>query len=144
MKILYVCEFCGNRSERRSVIEDCEKQGRPVGDELPPVGLIYGSYDGNNPNAMYAGFAWLVDCARQEGHSFDVSGAVFRANMPVDDEPNFNVGSRYGNWIGRGNKGWREWPDAPPPGPVLDRAIAACRKAGVTPLILRGGEALPV
>jgi len=87
VKILYVCEFCGNRSERRSVIEDCEKQGRPVGDELPPVGLI---------------------------------------------------------WIGRGNKGWREWPDAPPPGPVLDRVIAACRKAGVTPLILRGGEALPV
>lgn len=143
MKVQYVCEFCGNTSEDRAVIEECEARGIPGLDQAPPIGLIYGSYDGNNPRSMYPGFAWVVDYVRPERHSLRVSAAVFRSNMPLDDEPDFTNGSRSGYSIGGREKPWREWPDAPLSGAVLDRAVAACRKAGIEPLILRGGKAVP-
>ena len=141
MKTLYVCDFCGNTSADRAAIEECEARGAPGADQAPPIGLIYGSHNGDSPHSMYPGFAWLVDCVRPHRHSLQVSAAVFRSNMPVDDEPDFANGSRDGYSIGGREKPWQEWPDAPLPGPVLERAIAACRKAGVEPLVLRGGKA---
>jgi hypothetical protein len=143
VKTLYVCELCGNRSVDRGSIESCEREGRPSHEQLPPIGLIYGYFDGDDPRSRYFGFAWVVDYMWPEGHSVVVSGAVFRANGKGDDELNLLAGSRSGYSLRKGEIPWREWPSAPPPGEVLERAVAACRKAGVEPLVLRRGEAVP-
>ena len=111
------------------------------------------------------GFIYLVQCVKpmqMDPHRSEVKLGIFRNPLvcKTTDSDTYELGEKaergYDNWSGgtyfpfgvskydeeRGFARWESWPEAGDC-EALDRAVKACRAAGVKPYLLRGGKAIP-
>lgn len=152
MKTIYQCEICGERSEDKSTIKQCEAKGRPDLSLCPPVGLIVRGKKDSHCGDQFVWVVQWVGVSPHDPHEHHVGFGNFRGNGKGDtfdfktakggyDE--FKMGrSKY--YPEQGFRRWQDWNDAPANDlPAFWRAVKALREAKIQPMVLRKGEAVP-
>jgi hypothetical protein len=166
VKTTYQCDLCGEKSENKASIERCEAQGHPDLSVCPPIGLIVRGEEGSFCGPEFVWVVQWVGVSSRCGHEYAVGFGNFRGNGLGDT---FNFKDAKGGYdefkMGRsttssrsvfsapsfnkyypeqGFRRWQDWPDTPAEDvPAFWRAVKALREAGIQPLVLRKGEAVP-